>query len=272
MKKKPTKKTSIKARADEKIKGLFICNIVITFLVFLFYFNIEKTKGYVPLDSSVSGIIFGTCATLLTVQSISVALYYKFRSTVFFYTTQSIGIPVMFFTLSSFVLWGLSTEAILSHLSPKQVTLFLIVTIVSQFILSVWLFFKSTWYRRTIYALSNEKHHAYDIITKKLNPFGFNGAFIEEYSRNRYWLVAMPMAGFLAYGVVSLFFPGWGKILLVYTASFLITFGGVGLAMQGITSYLFVRKIEKRYNIRFVVGEVKFPATRTLPDEGRQPE
>jgi hypothetical protein len=42
--------------------------------------------------------------------------------------------------------------------------------------------------------------------------------------------------------------------------------------MQGITSYLFVRKIERRYNIRFVVGEVKFPATRTLPDEERQPE
>ena len=77
----------------------------------------------------------------------------------------------------------------------------------------------------------------------------------------------MPMAGFLAYGVVSLSFPGWGKVLLVYIASCGIMMYGLGLSMQCITSYLFVRKIEKRYNIRFVVGEVKFPATRTLLDE-----
>ncbi|WP_134059307.1 hypothetical protein [Rheinheimera aquimaris] len=269
---KRTTRRDNQSRTDKLIRENFTANVVISLIFWGLFYLISKNETTPPRLEPESGYIVISIFTLTLFQGMLLVNYFRIKSATAFYSSQSIGVLVFFIALSWSILWFLSREETLGFSRISEFHNFIFFSIVGQLILSVWLFFKSTWYKRTIYALSNDKHHAYDIITKKLNPFGFNGAFIGEYSRNRFWLVAMPMAGFLAYGVVSLLFPGWGKILLVYIASFLITFGGVGLAMQGITSYLFVRKIEKRYNIRFVVGEVKFPATRTLSDEGRQPE
>jgi hypothetical protein len=261
------KKISTVHQIDRKVKDVLIVNAVVTFIAFLLYYFSDGMKHKNPHDLVMVSSIFFMCAALLIFNSILSIFYFKCREAALFFVAQSIGIPIFFLWLTGIVLWGLSNEEELHFLTHSQVNTRLILSIMFQFIIVVLLFFKSKWYRRTVYALSNDKHHAYDIITAKLNPLGFNGAFIEEYANNRHWLVAMPMAGFLSYGIISLFFPGWGTIFLVYLTSCLITFGGIGLSMQGITSYLFVRQIEKRYNIRFVVGDVKFPATRKLPEE-----
>lgn len=261
------KKVSTVHQIDRKVKDVLIANAVVTFIAFLLYYFSDGIKHKHSHDLLMIGTILFMCAALMIFHSILSYLYFKCRGAALFFITQSIGVPLSFFWLSGIILWGVINEEELHFLTHSQVNLYLLFSIVFQLIVSVLLFFKSKWYRRTVYALSNDKHHAYDIITAKLNPLGFNGAFIEEYANNRHWLVAMPMAGFLSYGIISLFFPGWGKIFLVYLASCLITFGGIGLFLQGITSYLFVRKIEKRYNICFAVSEVKFPATRKLPEE-----
>ncbi|RVU37134.1 hypothetical protein EOE67_11080 [Rheinheimera riviphila] len=261
------KKISTVQQIDRKVKEVLIVNAVVTFISFLLYYFSDGMKHKSSHDLVMVTSIFFMCAALLILNSILSILYFKCRGAALFFVAQSIGIPILFLWLTGIVLWGLSNEEELLFITHSQVNIYLLFSISFQLIVSVLLFFKSKWYRRTVYALNNDKHHAYDIVTEKLNPLGFNGTFIDEYANNRHWLVAMPMAGFLSYGIISLLFPGWGKIFLVYLASCLITFGGIGLSLQGITSYFFVRKIEKRYNVSFVVGDVKFPATRKLPEE-----